>query len=292
MSGTSEAVVDSHVHFWDPDNLRYDWLEADAALRRTFLPTDLTDTGASIRGIIAVQADCDAEQSADEVAWLQDLAGRGAPVVGIVAHAALERGMDAGDEVAAHASHPLVVGIRRLLQDEDPGFALAPYFVEGVRLLARHGLVMDLCIREHQIAEATALVKLCPDVTFVLDHLGKPQVGTGSIQVWARELALLAALPNAHCKLSGLSSELGGDPSNARYLPEVLAVALEAFGPHRCMFGSDWPVSSLTMQYLDWLGVVDTAVADLSDSERQDVMSRTALRVYARAARPKTMIAS
>ncbi|MDI1289377.1 MAG: amidohydrolase family protein [bacterium] len=292
MSGPSEAVVDSHVHFWDPGNLHYDWLEADAALQRTFLPDDLTDTGGFVRGIIAVQADCDAEQSVDEVAWLEELARRGAPIIGIVARAALERGTQAEDEVASHASQQLVVGIRRLLQDEDKGFALAPDFVDGVRLLARHGLVMDLCVRAHQISEATALVERCPDVTFVLDHLGKPQVGTGSTRVWAHDLALLAAFPNAHCKLSGLSSELGGDPNNARHLPAVLEVALEAFGPQRCMFGSDWPVSSLTVDYLDWLGVVDTAVAHLTDSERQDVMSRTALRVYARAARPKTMVAS
>ncbi len=292
MEIAQEAIVDSHVHFWDPDRLRYDWLGDDPILHRAFLPHAMPDTGGSVRAVIAVQADCEDSQAGSEVAWLQSLADDGAPIIGIVAHAQLERGSGAAAQVASHAAWPLVVGIRRLIQDEAAGFALHPDFVDGVRLLAEHRLAMDLCVRQHQIAEVTELVRRCPQVTFVLDHLGKPQLDQGPADTWAGDLARLAVLPNAYCKLSGLTSEVGADASSASNIPSALAIALDLFGASRCMFGSDWPVSSATITYADWLELVDAAVADLSATERREVMSETALTVYGRAERPLSMVES
>ena len=147
-----------------------------------------------------------------------------------------------------------------------------------MRLLARHGMTMDLCLRRHQIAEVTALVRDVPEVTFVLDHLGKPRVAATLDAAWARDIRGLAALPNTYCKLSGLATE-AVDPGD-RHLMAYLRFALETFGPARCLFGSDWPVLTSVMGYGRWRAVVLAAIADLTAAEQRQVMAETAITVY------------
>jgi L-fuconolactonase len=276
-------ALDAHVHFWDPGRLDYPWLRTEPRLRRPFLPADLAgrldaaDTG--VTGVLVVQADCRWEQAEAEVAWLEDLAARTPLIRGVVAAVPLERGRDCATLLAGLARRPLVVGVRRLIQDEPAGFCRTPGFVEGTRLLAGHGLVSDLCIRHHQFGDALALVRQCPDVVFVLDHVGKPDVAGGGFQPWADELAALAALPNVYCKLSGLTSEAGPAWHPEALLP-YLRHALSCFSPARCLFGSDWPVASLQVGYGDWYLLVREAMTQLGADEQADVLGGTARRVY------------
>lgn len=279
--GSVHGVLDSHVHFWDPHRLRYPWLAGEPALNRTFLPADLstarrTDAG----GIVVVEADRLSEEAVAEVDWLTGLASAGAPVRGIVAHVPLERGIACRPTLAELADRPLVVGVRRLLQDQPTGFALSANFVAGVRQLAEQGFVLDLCVRDGQLAEVTELVRRCPEITFVLDHLGKPAVDRRPFRDWAHAADRLAALPNVACKLSGLTSEADCATSTPAHLGSYLRHAVEVFGPARCMFGSDWPVASLTTTYGGWLAIVREAVADLTAADRDRIMIRTAEAVY------------
>jgi L-fuconolactonase len=272
----SATYVDGHVHFWDPDRFHYRWLRGDPHLDRPFLPEHL-DAAPGPAGIVVVQADCLPSESAGEVAWFHDLASRGAPVAAIVAHVALEEPA-AGARLDELARTPLVTGVRRLLQDEPAGFARRPEFVAGVRLLARHGMTMDLCVRHHQIAEATALVRDVPEVVFVLDHLGKPRVTSAPAEAWKHDLRGLAALPNVCCKLSGLATE--AEEPRADHMLPYLRFALEVFGPDRCLFGSDWPVLTPVMAHGRWREVVLEAIADLTAPEQHHVMAETASAVY------------
>ena len=273
MNGPA-TFVDGHLHFWDPDRFHYRWLRGDRHLDRAFLPEHLDAEPAEI---VVVQADCLPAESAREAAWIQDMAAGGTPVAAIVAHVALE-GPAAVAELADLARFPLVTGVRRLLQDEPPGFARRPEFVAGVRLLARRGMTMDLCVRRHQVAEVTALVRDVPEVTFILDHLGKPRVAATLDTAWARDLRGLAALPNVYCKLSGLATE-ATDPHDPD-LVAFLRLALDAFGPDRCLVGSDWPVLTSVMGYGRWRAVVLEAIADLTAAEQRQVMAETAVTVY------------
>jgi L-fuconolactonase len=273
-------VLDSHLHFWDPAVLDYPWLSANPGLNRAFRPEDFDAAGATADAVIVVQADCVWPQAAAEVAWFQSLAEQGAPIRGIVAALPLEQGTDCAEQVAALADQPLVVGVRRLLQDEKPGFAVNPRFVAGVQQLAEHHLVADLCVRHHQLAEVTALAEQCPEVAFVLDHLGKPDVAAGRRNPWAADLSRLAALPNVRCKLSGLTSEADETTGTAAHIRPFLQHAIDVFGPERCMFGSDWPVASLSVSYPGWLDLVADATADLTVDERGLIMSGTATVVY------------
>lgn len=272
-------VIDSHVHFWDRSRFRYEWLEgAGDPLESDFVPADLVASAPEGAGMVFVQADCRADQAVAEARWVSELADGGAPVLAIVAHAPLET--DSRAQLAELATIPRVSGVRRLLQDEAPGFALQPEFVAGVRQLADFSFSMDLCIRAHQLTEVTELVRRCPDVAFVLDHLGKPAIGSEGLGGWEQDIAALAALPNVHCKLSGLLGEAPPDMRTAAALAPWLASALNAFGAERCMFGSDWPVVTAFGDYAQWVAVVDAAVAGASVTEHADVCGGTARRFY------------
>jgi L-fuconolactonase len=296
VHSADELLVDSHVHFWDRARFEYLWLEGEnSALRRDYLPEHLREDVAEIDAVkilghVFVQADCRSEQSAHETAWVHELARAGAPILAVVAHAPLERGSACADELDRLALSPLVSGVRRLLQDEPAGFMSDPAFVEGVRRLSAHGFVMDLCVRPHQLDEIARLADRCPDVLFVLDHLGKPSVRSGDLGDWAAALARVAALPNVRCKLSGLATEAPARLRNVEGLRPWLDHALDVFGPARCMFGSDWPVVRASTSYRQWCEIVLDVVSGLEPNDRTSVLSATALDAYdplRRAARAK-----
>ena len=160
------------------------------------------------------------------------------------------------------------------------GFALGDGFLAGAQLLARAGVSLDLCIHNHQFAEVTELVRRHPDLTCVLDHLGKPQISPEGFRSWAADLRRLAALPNVTCKLSGLATQADPGHRTPSHLMPFLRQAIDSFGPGRCMFGSDWPVLTTAMSYRQWLDVVGEAIGDLTGEERLDVLGRTAEAVY------------
>lgn len=279
-------VVDSHVHFWDPARLDYPWLAEVPPLRRAFGPEDL-DTGPyriggeryRLAGAVFVEAGGTGTQAVAEVEWVEELAAKWPTLGAIVARVPLERGADAAADVAALTRHRLVTGVRRNVQDERPGFTATEPFTDGVRLLAAAGLTFDLCVRHHQIAEVTELARRVPEVTFVLDHLGKPDVAGAVTEPWRSDLARLAELPNTACKLSGLATEAAPGWADADALP-YLRQALAVFGPDRCLFGGDWPVATLATDYPRWVGVVVAALADLSEAERRAVFGDNARRIY------------
>lgn len=241
-------VLDSHLHLWDPEVLDYPWLEGPLAF--LFGETELDHArigGASQEGAVFVQADCVQEQYLDEVRWVTALAPK-TGVRGIVAGARLDRGAETAAHLAALAEHELVVGVRHLLQGEPAGLAVSAGFLAGARELAARGWTFDACVRgARQLADVAGLARSVPDLRIVLDHLGKPAIGTAGAPIapgeeWLTGIAELARHQRVHCKLSGLPAEAGGDWSAAQVGPFLDAVA-DAFGPERLMWGSDWPVS-------------------------------------------------
>src|SRR5882724_4772761 len=170
------TIVDSHVHLWNPAQLRYPWLDGLPALNRVFLPADFAAASAdsNVGKIIFVESGCEPAHGLTEVGWACTLANDEPRLKGIVAHASVEKGESARAELGALASCPLVKGVRRNLQGErDPDFCLGPGFLAGVRLLAAPGFTFDLCIRHDQLRPVAELVRRVPEVSFVLNHLGK-----------------------------------------------------------------------------------------------------------------------
>ena len=193
------------------------------------------------------------------------------------------------DELARLAAGPggrHLVGIRHQVQGEpDRDWLRRPDVIRGLRAVAAAGLCYDLVVLPHQIAAATYAATEVPELTLILDHAGKPPIGSGELDPWRAAIRAFAARPNTACKLSGLVTEAPPDAPADAFAP-VADVILEEFGPHRVMFGSDWPVCLLARDYAGVVELAQLLTAGLSDTERTAVFSSTAVRLYGIGAPP------
>jgi L-fuconolactonase len=277
------SIVDSHVHLWNPAQLRYPWLDGLPALNRAFLPVDFAaaSVNSNVGKIIFVECGCEPAQSLAEAGWAAVLAKDEPRLKGIIAHVSLEKGESACAELNALASCPLVKGVRRNLQGErDADFCLGPEFLAGARLLAGPGFTFDLCVRHDQLRAATELARRVPQVNFVLDHFGKPDVRGKKTEPWAADLKTLAALPNVVCKISGLTTQTDWSNWQPADLKFYFEWAMECFGFERVMFGGDWPVATLATSYGHWLETVQNMVSITRDADRIKLFRTNAERVY------------
>lgn len=217
------------------------------------------------------------EQAAEEVSWVRREAAERPWIRGIVAHADLEDPR-AEQTLRAYGADPLVVGVRRNLQDEADGFVASAAMLHGTRLLGEYGLPFDACVRARQLPELIELARGCPQTTIVLDHLGKPRPGPGH-DAWCAAIRELGALPNVVCKLSGLCTEAPAGTPRA-YFIETLRYVLEVFGAQRCLYGSDWPVLELATTGAAWLATVREAVERHDAGALPAVMAGNAERLY------------
>lgn len=268
------ALVDTHVHLWDTGNLRYPWLEGIPRLNRPFLPADFREHGedVAVEKIVFVECDVDPAQYHEEAAWAASLVAEEPRIGGIVAHAPLQQGDRAQAALERLSEIPLVRGIRRLIQAEpDPRFCLRPDFVRGVQLLARFGFSFDICVYHPQLPSVVELVQRCPDVAFVLDHIGKPGIGEGRLDPWRQHISALARRENVWCKLSGLVTEADREHWTRRDLWPYIDHVIDRFGFRRVMYGGDWPVSLLACRYPQWVAALDWAVNGASESERRSL---------------------
>jgi L-fuconolactonase len=174
-----------------------------------------------------------------------------------------------------------LVGVRHLVQDEaDPRWLCRPEVRKGLEAVGRAGLAYDLLVRAYQLPAALETVTALDDVRFVLDHGGKPVIIEGSITPWRDHIGSLGALPNVSVKLSGLVTEADPDAWTVDQLRPYSEVLMEAFGPSRVMWGSDWPVCLQAGSYEDVLAAAESLTASLSTSEREAVFGTTACTWY------------
>lgn len=279
----SFPIVDSHVHLYDPTTLRYPWMADHPTLMRPHLMSDLDQAAGRLQVAKAVFVEVDVEPALRrrEVAWVSDQAADEDRIAAIVGAARVEQGGAVRDELEALSQYPALRGIRRLIQSEpDPEFCIRPGFIEGVRALSEYDLSFDLCIRHHQMRSATELVRQCPDVLFVLDHIGKPAIKDGLIEPWRTDLRALADLPNVVCKISGVITEAEPGLWNRDLLRPYIEHALDCFGFSRAMYGGDWPVINLAGDYGQWVTILDWILEGSSPDEKAAFYQDTASRVY------------
>ena len=270
--------IDAHQHFWVYDRTQYPWIPIGSPLERDWLPNDLTPLLAEngMNGSIAVQARQDEEESR----WLLTLADHSPSILGVVGWVDL-RSEEVDERLARLANHPRFVGVRHVLQDEpDDEFMLQPAFVRGVAALARHRLTYDLLIYPRQLPATITLVRRLPEQPFVLDHLAKPPIKTRALSPWREQIRELARLPNVLCKLSGMITEAHPQRWQRDEIVPYMDIVLEAFGPDRVMFGSDWPVCLLAGSYRQVRTLVEDYIAQRPMSERAAIMGGNAARFY------------
>lgn len=265
-------IVDAHHHLWER---AYDWMtDGYERLRRPFRLGDLraaTD-GLGVTATVAVQADATEQETVE-------LLAAGDPVAGVVGWVDLT-GPDVEDRLAA-LEHRRLVGIRHPVQSEpDPEWLLRADVRRGLRAVAAAGLRYDLLLVPRHLPAAARLARELPELPLALDHGAKPPIADGGWEPWSSDLAALAACEHVHCKLSGLVTEARWDRWRADGVGRYADRLLEAFGPRRLMFGSDWPVCTVAASYAEVLELARAAIAPLSESERADVLAGTARRFY------------
>ncbi|MEU0218186.1 amidohydrolase family protein [Streptomyces sp. NPDC006265] len=284
MAGnTAEGVIDAHHHVWDLSHRDQDWITGRelAPLRRDFTLADLEPEAraAGVTATVLVQTIDVPEETPEFLALAQD----SDLVAGVVGWTDLTS-PDTARALAALREGPggeHLVGIRHQVQGEtDPRWLMRPDVLRGLAAVAEAGLVYDLVVRPHQLAAAHETARLLPGLTFVLGHAGKPPIASGELRPWADAVRLLASLPNTVCKLSGMVTEADRDQWSVEDLRPYADTVLNAFGPRRLMFGSDWPVCRLAAPYAEVISTARELTATLQPAERHEVFTGTALRTY------------
>lgn len=263
-------LIDTHQHFWIYDSQEYSWIdESMALLRRNFLPTDLDPhlNRAGIGGTVVVQA----RQSLEETRWLLELAEQSKSILGVVGWVDL-RASDVHLQLKKFAGNPKLVGVRHIVQSEpDERFLMQPDFHCGIAALEEFDLAYDILIYAKHLPVAAEFVERFPRQRFVLDHMAKPPIKSGSIEEWSRGICGLAAFPNVFCKVSGLVTEADWANWKVEEIAPYLDVVFDAFGLNRLMMASDWPVCLVAASYERALGVTTSYL------ERYPPESRTAI---------------
>ena len=178
---------------------------------------------------------------------------------------------------------PLVKGVRRLIQALCRSARLVPAavgFIEGIRLLPKYGFSFDLCIFHSQMADTIELVRRCPEVSFILDHIGKPGIKANIREPWWRQMRELASLPNVICKISGVVNEDDHKTWTYDRVAPYIAHAIECFGRIGSPYGGDWPVARAGGELSDWVDVVDRVTAGSSSADLHKLYRTNAIRFY------------
>jgi L-fuconolactonase len=278
MNSTTKGI-DSHQHFWKYDPPAYPWInESMSVLKRDFLPEDLAPLLASVgfAGAVAVQA----RQVVEETEWLLALSEKHDFIRAVVGWVDL-RAPDIATVLRKYSAYPKLRGVRHVVQDEpDDRFMLSPEFQRGTACLHEVNLTYDLLIFPKQLPAAVSLAERFPAQPFVLDHIGKPSILNREIEPWKTHLERLARCPNVYCKLSGMVTEAAlGKWQPDEFYP-YLDMVIAAFGTERVMIGSDWPVCTLSGEYVSVVGIVMEYIRQFSTEAQTQILGGNCSRFY------------
>jgi len=280
------GAVDAHHHLWNPSDPGQGWLTdpALAAIRRRFDLHDLHDAvhggvaGRPVTATVLVQS----VARTDESERLLAMAADDDLVSAVVGWVDLTGNVPAElERLRAGYGGRLLRGVRHLVQDEpDPEWLLREDVLRGLRSLANADLPYDVLVRPPQLPAAVELSRRLPGLRLVLDHAGKPDLASGDLEDWSRDLRALARSDHVVCKVSGLVTEADHQRWSLADLRPAWDTVLDAFGPRRLLFGSDWPVCLLAASWERWAATIAELIAPLSPDEADAVLRSTATATY------------
>ena len=270
--------VDAHQHFWRYSEEEFGWIDdAMASIRRDFLPADLLPLleDAGVDATVAVQA-C---QSLEETNWLLALAAEHGWIAGVVGWVPL---VDSRVEATLEtlAANKKLKGVRHVLQAEADEYMEREDFNAGINLLRRFELTYDVLVVERQLPAAIKFMDRHPDQLFVLDHVAKPRIAAHELEPWRSQIQELARRPHVMCKLSGMVTEADFTSWTPDDLRPYFETVLNAFGPQRLLFGSDWPVCTVAASYSRWVNVMREFIAELNSADQEQIFGGNAANVY------------
>jgi L-fuconolactonase len=269
--------LDAHQHFWTYSDKTHPWIPQGTPLQRDWLPADLEPLlqAADVDGCIAVEA----RASLDESRTLLQFAEQAPFIKGVVGWADL-MSPNLSNDLREFGMHPKFCGVR-FSPSGDPATALLqPEFVRGIEVLHQYGLTFDLLISPKHLPSAGQLARQVPQVKFVIDHLAGPSIKSGELAPWSDLISEVATARNVFCKLSGMVTLAEHREWKQEQFQPYVDVALEAFGPDRLMYGSDWPVCLLAADYQKTHDVLANCLASQTAEVQSKIFGLNAARFY------------
>ena len=273
-------TVDAHHHFWELGRFQYAWLLANelSPIRKTFLPVDLKPRidAAGVDKTVFVQT----QHNLDETKWVLDLADEHEFLAGVVGWVDLAS-TQCEEQLLHLKEFSKFVGVRHVTHDEpDENFIIRDDVLRGLKVLDKHRVPFDLLFFVQHLRHVPTLVKHCPELPMVIDHLAKPHIKDARIDNWLNDFKKAASFPNIFCKLSGMVTEADWKHWTPDQLKTYVDIALDCFGPQRCMFGSDWPVCELAGTYEQIYRALENCLQGTSVAERTAIFGGTATAFY------------
>lgn len=279
---TVTKLVDTHLHIILPDHFSYPWTDDITTLaNQTWSASRFqSETGAAIKHAIFMECDVPNNRYKDEARYFS--ARSKDPdhlVTGVVAscrpeqddgfHGWVEECVDLG-----------ISGFRRILHVQPDDLSQSSVFRNNIKTLGQHAKPFDLCVLQRQLPIAYDLAKACENTIFVLDHCGVPDIAGDNFIEWKQAVSRMAALDNVTCKVSGILAYCPPDARTYKTVEPYLAHILEAFGPRRLVWGSDWPVVHMGGGPARWLNITNTFLASLSTHEVEAIAQANAQQIY------------
>ncbi|HWK08069.1 MAG TPA: amidohydrolase family protein [Puia sp.] len=272
--------IDAHQHFWKFDPIRDSWIGADMkVIQKDFLPVDLWPVleAAGITGSVVVQSD----QSEEENEFQLENARRFDFIKGVVGWVDLQTPY-VEEKLAYYRAFPKLKGFRHVLQGEkDRALMLKPAFKKGIGLLQKFGFTYDILIFPDQLGYTREFVASFPDQPFVIDHIAKPYIRDKKIIAeWKSDIRAVAACENVSCKISGMVTEADWKNWKPEDFRPYLDVVVEAFGPSRILYGSDWPVCLVAASYQQVWELAQDYFSTFSKEEQASFFGGNAIKFY------------
>jgi len=275
----SKTRIDAHHHLWRYLPPGPAWMaDGMEGLRRDFLIEDLRAVTAEVgvTGTIVVET----ERTVEETGWLSQVAASDDLIRGVVGWAPLTSPAVVA-ELERIASLPKMKAIRHPIHDElENHFLLRDDFNRGVAALKQFDLRYDILIFERHLPQTIQFVDRHPAQVFILDHVAKPLIRDRVFSPWRENMRELARRSNVYCKVSGMVTEADWDTWSDEVVSPYIEAVVEAFTPNRLMFGSDWPVMTLASSYGRWMATIQSAIAQLSVTEKERILGGTAVEAY------------
>ena len=275
-------IIDTHQHLLYPDRFRYPWCKGLAALEGKAFRLEeyrIAAQGTGISRTVFMEVDVDETQMRAETEFFLELAAQADPgIAGVIAACRPER-----DDFPAQVDsilHPKLKGLRRILHNQPDDLSQQPVFAKHLSRLANQPLTFDLCLLARQLPLGMKLLQRTPEVQFVLDHCGIPNVKDRELNPWRQYIRELSRFPNLACKLSGVVAYCDPSRVTVEAIRPFVEHCIECFDWDRVVFGGDWPVCNLTSSLARWVEIIKEIVAAESTERQEKLFARNAERIY------------
>lgn len=271
--------IDSHQHFWKFDPVRDSWIDDDMkVIQKDFHPEDLQSIleQNGFDGCVTVQSD---QHYVENSFQLQNAEGNHF-IKGIVGWVDL-RSPHIEKDLEYLSQFKKMKGFRHVLQGEPRRDLMLQHdFMNGISLLNKYDFTYDILIFKDQLQYLPKFVSSFPDQPFVLDHISKPDIKSGEIDQWKKDISALGRFRNLYCKISGMVTEADWKAWNKENFKPYMDVVVETFGADRIMFGSDWPVCLVAASYNEVVGIVEDYFSSFSKDEKDKFFGLNAIEFY------------